>query len=335
MRTLQHFLSALVVTLVGCGGDKDASLPTPQASVWPEKSITLFCPGKAGTTTDQIFRATAQALTSELGVDVVVENVGGVLGGAAIGKAWDAPHDGYHCVGVTEFMFSAPRRGVTKTQVSDWSYFFVAEAPAVISVTPKSRLAKIQTLVREAKKEGNTFRVATAAAGGIFHAQMLLLEQATGAKFEHKQFGGSGPSQLATVSGQADAVISSVGDQASLLKTKRLVPLAILGGKSFTLDGLGEIPAAADLYPAFESSSIRKVIGIAVPSDSPAEVLTRLEAAIAKVIANPELIALAGSHSMELIGLSGLAANQLAGEAADVRAAQANRLLEALQADAE
>jgi hypothetical protein len=72
-----------------------------------------------------------------------------------------------------------------------------------------------------------------------------------------------------------------------------------------------------------------------VPSDSPAEVLTRLEGAIAKVIANPELIALAGSHSMELIGLSGLAANQLAGEAADVRAAQANRLLEALQADAE
>ena len=305
MRTLQYFLSALVVTLVGCGGDNDASLPTPQASVWPEKSITLSCPGKAGTTTDQIFRATAQALTYELGVDVVVENVGSVLDGAAIGKTWDAPHDGYHCVGVTEFMFSAPRRGGTKTQVSDWSYFFVAEAPAVISVPSKSRLTKIQTLVREAKKEENTFRVATGTAGGIFHAQMLLLEEATGAKFEHKQFGGSGPSQLATVSGQADAVISSVGDQASLLKTKRLVPLAILGGKSFKLAGFGKIPTAADLYPAFESNPIRKVVGIAVPADSPPVVLARLEAVIAKVIANPKLVALAGAHSMELIGLSG------------------------------
>jgi tripartite-type tricarboxylate transporter receptor subunit TctC len=342
--TMKRFLSVLfpvcLAALLGCGGGKDAESTVVALPSWPEKTIKLSCPGKAGTTTDQIIRAAAKALASELGMNVVVENVGNVLDGAAINQTWDVPHDGYQWVGLTEFMFTAPRRGVTKHKVSDWNYFLIAEVPAVISVSPQSRLTKIQTLVREAKKEDGQFRVATTAVGGIFHAQMLQLEAATGAKFEHKQFGGSGPSQLAVLAGQADAVITSVGDQASLLKTKKLVPLAILGGerlggRAYILPGYGEIPSAAELYPVFETSPIRKVVGIAVPADVPAEVLARLGSAIAAVVRNTELIELAGSLSMELSGETAVTSNQLAADAADARAAQAERLLESLKLEAQ
>ncbi|MBG89744.1 MAG: hypothetical protein CMO80_22985 [Verrucomicrobiales bacterium] len=321
------FFSSLpiIALLAGCGGEKSAT-NAPPVSAWPEKAISISVQGPAGTATDAFVRAVAKAMGTELGVNVAVENVGTPLDGMAAKKVSEAAHDGYQWVGVSETMFTAPWRGVTESKLSDWNFFFIAEFPAVISVTPAQRLTKIQTLIRESKKEDAELRVAASAAGSIWHAKLNSLEKVTDTKFVFKQFGGAGPSQLATMAGQADAVISSLGDQAKLIKTKKLVPLAIIGGHSASLEGHGEIPAASDLYPALENDGLRKLAGFALPGDVPEDAVNIIATALQNALATPEVKALAANHSAILLGTHGTPANQEAAKAAEVRASLAEEI---------
>ena len=71
----------MVLTLVACSkSDPSGDTQTPStgkedSSAWPSKAITLLCGYSAGGSSDLGCRYLAEALKTELGVPVIVENV--------------------------------------------------------------------------------------------------------------------------------------------------------------------------------------------------------------------------------------------------------------------
>ena len=60
------------------------------AQSYPDKAITMIVPFSAGGPTDTVARLTAEAMSQELGQQVVVQNVGGAGGTLGAGQAAQA-----------------------------------------------------------------------------------------------------------------------------------------------------------------------------------------------------------------------------------------------------
>lgn len=80
----------MVFTFAACGNDE----PAP-ADEFPSKDITLIVPYAAGGTTDLLARALSTQLSTDLGVNVVVQNVEGGGGTTGTSQAVNSAADGY------------------------------------------------------------------------------------------------------------------------------------------------------------------------------------------------------------------------------------------------
>src|ERR1700754_1444432 len=68
---------------------------TAQAQTWPTRPVTMIVPYAAGGPVDTVGRIMAQALTEELGQQVIVENVGGAGGMTGANRVAKGTPDGY------------------------------------------------------------------------------------------------------------------------------------------------------------------------------------------------------------------------------------------------
>src|SRR5690606_5196927 len=62
---------------------------------YPERTITMVVPFAAGGPTDTVTRLVAEAMSKDLGQQIVVENVGGAGGTLGAGRVASADPDGY------------------------------------------------------------------------------------------------------------------------------------------------------------------------------------------------------------------------------------------------
>ncbi|MEN9629579.1 MAG: hypothetical protein RJA10_2806, partial [Pseudomonadota bacterium] len=81
-------LTALGALLAGC-------LPALAQDAWPSKPIRLISPFPAGGTSDVMARMVSEALSKELGQQVVVDNVGGAGGTIGTLRGAKSAPDGY------------------------------------------------------------------------------------------------------------------------------------------------------------------------------------------------------------------------------------------------
>ena len=84
---LRRSLVALVAVI--------AALPAFAQDNWPSRPLKIVSPFPAGGTSDIMARMIAEALTKELGQQVIVENIGGAGGTVGTLRAKSMPTDGY------------------------------------------------------------------------------------------------------------------------------------------------------------------------------------------------------------------------------------------------
>jgi tripartite-type tricarboxylate transporter receptor subunit TctC len=310
--------------LSGCGGSEESAKPnTPDsakspASTWPKTPVSIVCEGAAGGVNDLFCRVLAIALTADLGVAVEVTNKD-----SAVDDVWAAAHDGMRWAAVSDAMLVR-----TNVKAADWSFHVIARAPAVISVPAKSR-NKLQTLVRESKREESDITVAASGEGGLWHSKLIGLGTAAKTSFKFNNFPGEGPSKLAALSGQVSAVLSSIGDQAAEIQSGKLKPLGMVEGEAFELRGFGEITSVTDFYPDVANDPVSRFVGIAVPADVPAEVQERIGAAFAKAMSDPALKSLANEEIWQLDGAWGAGIGPQMAAAAERRSADLQAIADA------
>lgn len=274
---------------------------------YPSRDITTVVVWGAGGGTDTTNRVIMAEMANELGVPINVINVtGGSAGSVGMAAAYAEDADGYTLVGASESNSATAVMVESYEQLVDaWHWFIVGGSPDVVSVTPDLRYRTIEDLIDAAAAAPGDIRAGAGGNGSIHHVNLLALEAGTGVNFNFIPYDGSAPSQNAAMTGEVQLVITSVAEQAELLRAGRLRPLAVLIADAFAFDG-GSIPSAFDAYPRLaEVLPIPQSIGFAVRADAPEVVKLTLNAAFERAMRSQALQAFGRERFYVLSGLYG------------------------------
>ncbi len=279
---------------------------------WPTQPIQIACFSAAGGGTDAVNRLIAATMEPELGVKINVVNRTGARGGAALNYIWQQKRNGYNWGGFSESIMPAAVMGVHHTTTRDWTYFMVAGAPGVISVPEDSPWMTLDDFIEAAQKTPNTIAVAASSTGGLWHTKLLILQKASGVQFQYIPFQGSQKSQTAALTGEVDAVLTSISEQSELIRSGNLRPLAMLEEQAFQFSEELTIPTAAEQFPLIREIPIKQWLGFALPADTPAPILEKVAAAYEAAMKTQEVEQFAQTRLLTLYGYHGQQANAIA-----------------------
>jgi tripartite-type tricarboxylate transporter receptor subunit TctC len=266
------------------------------AQDWPQRPIEISVWASAGGATDMTNRLLAAAMSEALGATINVVNRTGGGGGVAMEHVWSQPRDGHAWLGASEHMPIVPIMQYHHTGMEDWRWYVVAGSQGVISVRQDSPYQTLEDLVQAARENPGRINIGFCATGCVWHLKALALDNAVDADFNLIAFEGSAPAQTATMTGEVQAVVSGVSEQAEYIRAGEFRPLAMVRMNSYDFPGFGTIPAAGDLYPEVGNTAASQWLGMAIPADTPPEIIEKIDAAFESVRDHPRLKELEERH---------------------------------------
>ena len=257
--------------------------------VYPSKTITLIIPFPAGGSTDVIGRLVAEGLRNVLGQPVVVDNragAGGSLGTAAIAKATP---DGY-TIGMgtasTLAINPATYKNLPFDVLDDLSPIGnIAAVPNIMSVHPAVRAASMAEFIALAKSQPGKLSYASPGFGSVGHLLGEQFKLATGTDILHVPYRGMGPALNDAIGGQVQVIYDNLPTSLELMKSGKLRGLGLSGGNRVA--ALPELPTFGELH--LDDINWMAFFGLIAPKDTPAPIVRRLNEALVRVLAMPEL----------------------------------------------
>lgn len=277
---------------------------------YPVRPITNTVVWSAGGGTDSINRMLMAEMAKELDVRInVVNKTGGVAGSIGMSSVLRKRADGYNLVGLSSSNVVAAVNGGWKEKFDVWSPFIVGSSPDVVSVPYDSPYRTLDDLITASKTK--SIKAAAGGVGGIHHIYLLELQKAAGVDFKYVPYPGSAPSQTAAITKEVDIVITSMAEQAALLRGKKLRALAMLHPDDYTLENVGLITSAFNVYPSLAKRlPLSQAIGFAINRKAPKEVKDKLAEAFNKAIQSNKVKTWAKQNHYQLSGLYGKEAEQ-------------------------
>jgi len=256
---------------------------------YPSKTITMIVPFVAGGSTDLIGRLVAEGLRTVLGQTVVVENrggAGGSVGTVAIAKA--AP-DGY-TIGMGKASTLAINPATYKSLPFDVLRDLVpigniAAVPNIMSLHSAVKAATMAEFIALAKAQPGKLVYASPGYGSVAHLLGEQFKLATGTDILHVPYRGMGPALNDAIGGQVQVVYDNLPTSLELVKSDKLRGLGLSGEKRVA--ALPDVPTFGEL--GLNDLNWMAFFGLIAPKDTPAPIVKRLNEALVRVLAMPEM----------------------------------------------
>jgi len=281
MKCIVRSLAALALAMA-------ASLP---ASAWPDKPITMIVPFPPGGVADTVARPVAEALTRELGQQLVVENRAGAGGATGIGAAARAQADGYTLLMSLSSISILPeadrilgrRAQYTLDQFKPIARF--TADPTVLVVRADAPWRTLTEFVADLKKNPGRFNYGSSGNYGTMHVPMEMLKARAGFSMVHIPYTGAGPAVQALLAGQVDALSTGPASVVAHIKAGKLRALAHWGDKP-----LVSMPEVPSLKTAGYPVQFAQWSALFAPAGTPDAIVQRLRAAARKVATDPLVV---------------------------------------------
>ncbi|WP_233146296.1 tripartite tricarboxylate transporter substrate binding protein [Pigmentiphaga sp. NML080357] len=271
-----------------------------QAQTYPARPIHLIVNGAPGSLPDLFARPIAEKMRQSLGQAVVVENKPGAGGLVAMTQLKNAPADGYTLAIVTnahavwnQYLFKNLPYDPSKDlqAVSP-----VATIPMVMAASPALQANSLKALVALAKEKPGTLNYASSSNGSPPHVLFEMFKLQTGADIVHVPFK-SGPDALnSTIADRTQLYLAGSALIEAQIKDGRLKGLAV--NTRERLANLPNVPTFAEQnLPGYEDSVW---LGIVTRTGTPAAVVNKLNAEIAKAVQAEDMKKLYASHGSEV-----------------------------------
>jgi tripartite-type tricarboxylate transporter receptor subunit TctC len=251
----------------------------------PVKILVGFGPGGLG---DIVTRSVAQKLSTQLGQPFVIENMPGAGGITAAATAARSQPDGHTLLLVSGQNATAPL--VFKSLPFNPSTDFrmvstLSNFDFIIVVDRASPLRSITDLVAAAKSAPGRFNFGTISSGSLQNLMSHLFVARADLKVPTVPFRTTGEAIAALLAGQVQAVIETVPGVIGQVQSGQLRALALSSDQRRPL--LPDVPTVTEGGVAgYEVTSWN---GFVVPARTPEGIVMRLNAEIAKVLAQPDV----------------------------------------------
>ncbi len=247
----------------------------------------------AGGSADVVGRVVGDKIATELKVPVIVENKVGAGGRIAAESVKAAPADGttimvgnIAVMTLAQFSFrklayDGTRDFVPISHAANFQLGF-AVGPMTGSGTPVASLADFVKWARANAKDAS---FGSPAAGSLPHFFGVMLSKGTGVDLLHVPFNGSAPLKTAIAGAQIASEVDTLPD---LVEMHRAGKIRVLG-----VSGTQRAPQLPDV-PTFTEQGFRDISGLGwfgfyAPAGTPKAIVDRINAAIVKALAAPDV----------------------------------------------
>jgi len=267
---------------------RTASAQAPKPGTWPDRPVHLIVPIAAGGPTDTNARIVADRLSKTLGQQVVVDNKSGA--GTNIGNEFVARSepDGYTALYGTSSLAAnaALYRALSYNPNTDFApVSLVAKFPFFMVVPNSSPSKTVAEFVAAAKARPGKLIMGSPGTGSGPHLAELLFMQMAQIQMTHAPYRGAAPAFIDLIPGRIDCYFGS----GELLTYSRSGQVRVLGSS-----GTKRSPSAPDVptiaeagVPGYEVESWQ---GVFVPAKTPAPIVQKMNAAVAKALADPDVL---------------------------------------------
>lgn len=250
---------------------------------YPERAIKIIVPFPPGGGVDLTARLMMEPLSKELGQTIVIENKGGAGGLIGVEAMSHAPPDGYtlSLTGAGTLTAGPHLRKMPYDPRALTQITRLVRMPFILAVRndlPARTLPEFMALAR--KQE---LRWASGGIGTSQHLAGALFTQMSGLKMIHVPYRGTGPALNDLAAGIVDAYF---GDPATLglIRGGKARAMAVTSPERWPV--LPDTPALAEAVKGYVAENW---YGLAAPPGTPQPIVDRLNAAIAKVLAEPDV----------------------------------------------
>ncbi|MDF2821062.1 MAG: transporter substrate-binding protein [Clostridiales bacterium] len=264
-------------------------------SVFPNKTINMIVPFSAGGGTDIVTRAVADAAKDYFPESLVIVNKTGAGGALGMGEGANAKPDGYTLTTITVELTILPPQNLASFTSKDFRPIMQINAePASITVRADAPWNTVEEFLTYVKENEGKVKAGNSGVGAIYHLAAAYVEDEAGVKFNHVPYEGAAPAIAALLGGHIDVVMVSPAEVASQVEAGELKILAVADNER--LETFPDVPT-------LKESGYDVVIGVwrglAVPADTPDDVVNVLREGFSKAVAEDKFVTF-----MENSGLS-------------------------------
>jgi len=257
-----------------------------RAEGWPSRLIKATIPFGAGSAADVVPRLFFDRLAVELGQPIVIENrvgAGGTLGTALVAKA---DPDGYSILAnssaltITPAIFTNLSYDVTR----DLASVLMIGSSANVMIVPNARPWKtIQDFIADAKAKPGSISFGSVGVGSAVHITSEKFRFAAGFEATHVPYRGGGEEIADILGGRIEFYFCPLANALPLIREGQVRALVVSTPKRVA--DLPDVPTPVDIGLKDADSAIW--FGVLAPSKTPRDIVDKLHAAGAKVLADP------------------------------------------------
>jgi tripartite-type tricarboxylate transporter receptor subunit TctC len=263
-------------------------------AAWPDRPIQLVQGFGAGGNSDTIARVIAAPLSEALGKPVVVEARTGAGGNIASEYIARARPDGYTLGLLTggHAVSAAVYRNLRFDPINDFSFIStVSVFPFVVATRADGPIRSMADLIAAARAKPGELTFSSVGVGSTQHLTGELLAQMAGIRLSHVPYRGGTQPLTDMLTGRIDVMVDSITVTGGAIRAGNARALGVTSASVWP--GL-DAPPVGQSVPGFE---VLSWVGLVAPSGTPAPIVARLNAEVAKVLAMAEV-----RRSLETLG---------------------------------
>ena len=289
-------LFQLVAILAGC-----AATGAALAQTFPARPVRMVVPYSQGTATDNVARLFAQKLGESWSQQAVVENqpgANGIIGTEAVARA---PKDG-HTLAVIAANHVVSGHLYSKLPydpVKDFAAIsIVGQVPFLLVVHPSVAARSAQELAQLARAQPGRLSYGSAGSGSPPHLSGEMFKSLAKVDILHVPYKGLAPALTDLLGGQVQMVFPAITAGLPHVRSGKLRALGVTS--------LARSPAAPDLPTLDEQGlsgfEVVSWIGFVAPAGTPAELIAKLHADVAKVLAAKDVRERLAGFGVDIVG---------------------------------
>lgn len=274
------------------------------AQEWPDKPVRIIAPFAPGSTPDILARLLADTLGRNTKKTFIVENKPGAAGMIGTDTVAKATADGT-TIGISiggplvnntllyKQMPYDPFRDLAPITLA-------VNQPCVLVASNASGITSVKELVAELSKNPTKYTYGSFGNGTMSHLVMVMIGMQTNSSLVQVPYPGAPQVVQALVAGDVNLACIPAAPSVPQAKAGKLKILGIASGKRFTL--MPDVPTISE--QGIKGIEANSWMGVIAPAKTPAPILARMQAEIARALSDPEVVKTLSNQYMEPVASS-------------------------------